>query len=181
MQHRHLVTQQRNARALRFDARFLQPSSKGQRFVGLLHLTASHSQPPEASKMKQLCVELEQAKHPAFYLLFKGTKLWVSPQKSKFSSTQCQSSTLWFQLFHARCSWNVQKNNAIKSESAKPWPSALWASETERLYWDKGCFKTPFYNCIFKPNWRLQVTLAFGLILVSHKCSSDGGLPKHAY
>lgn len=52
---------------------FLQPSSKGQRFAGLLHLTSSTSQPPETLKIKHLYVELDQAKHSASYLLLKGT------------------------------------------------------------------------------------------------------------
>lgn len=82
-------------------------------------------------------------------------------------------------MLKARCSWNVQKNNT--TESAKPWPSALWAIEIEILYWDKGCFKMACYNCILKPNLRLQITLAFGLTLVSGTCSSDGELPKYAY
>lgn len=78
---------------------------------------------------------------------------------SKFSSIQCQSSTLWFQLVNARCSWNVQKNKEMKSDFAKPWLPALWDTETERLYWDKGCFQTPSCNCIFKSNLGLQVIL----------------------
>ena len=53
--------------------KFLQPSSKGQRFAGPLHLTSSTSQPPEALKIKHLYAELDQAKHSAFYLLLKGT------------------------------------------------------------------------------------------------------------
>lgn len=60
MQQCHLVIQPRDSRALGLDARSLQHSSKGQRLVGFLHLTASHTQPTEALKMKQLCAELEK-------------------------------------------------------------------------------------------------------------------------
>lgn len=121
MQHCHVVTQQGNARALGFDARFLQPSSKGQRFAGLHHLTASHSQPPEVFKVKQLCVKPEQAEHPAFTSHSREQSCeFHLRNKSNFSWRHCQSSTLWFQLLNARCSWNVQKDNTVKSESAKP-------------------------------------------------------------
>lgn len=46
--------------------------------------------------------------------------------------------------------------------------SALQVHETERLYWGKECLKTPFYNCIFKPNLRLQVVHALDLTLNSY-------------
>lgn len=52
---------------------------------GLLGFSAWQppTQPLEALKMKQLCVELEQAKHPVFYSLLKWTKLWVLLQKKQ--------------------------------------------------------------------------------------------------
>lgn len=162
MQHGQLITQQCSTRVQWFDARLLQASSKWWRFAGLFHLAASHS----ASIL--------------FITQVNKVMGFTQKKKSKFSSPQCQSSTLWFLLLNVRCSWNVQKNNAIKSGSGKPWLLALWAAETERLCWDKGCFKTPFYKCIFKSILRLQITL-FGLTLISHTCSSDEGMPKYAY
>lgn len=77
MQQCHLVTQTHNSRALGVDARPPQPSSTGQRLVGLLHLTASHTRP------QKLCAELEKHSktHNSLFIIHNNTVEVFTPKK----------------------------------------------------------------------------------------------------
>lgn len=98
--------------------------------------------------------------------------------KNRCSLTQCGSSILWFQLSNASCYWNLHNKwwNKFRVHNTKfryeflgeTRVSALWAHETEKFCWGKGCLKTPFRKCIVKSTLKLQVARAFGLTLDSY-------------